>query len=143
MREYRAPLEPSERNPLIGAFLLKVFDGSGRVGRLLFPSMFLSDGDLPIHLATFLKHRQREYYDALLEMQTKLRWSAWIELESMPCWRMWRRSKTTGMRAQNNAVHQPPRRLSQCLEAFRWWMDPESFARVTFGVSIEVDECTV
>ena len=55
-------------------------DGNGRVGRLLFPLMFLGDGELPIHLATFLKRRQREYYDALLEVQTQLRWSAWIEL---------------------------------------------------------------
>ena len=55
-------------------------DGNGRVGRLLFPLMFLGNADLPIHLATFLKQRQREYYDALLEVQMKLRWSAWIEL---------------------------------------------------------------
>jgi len=55
-------------------------DGNGRVGRLLFPLMFLGDGDLPIHLATFLKRRQREYYDALLEVQIKLRWAAWIKL---------------------------------------------------------------
>ena len=55
-------------------------DGNGRVGRLLFPLMFLGEGDLPIHLATFLKRRQREYYDALLEVQMKLRWSPWLEL---------------------------------------------------------------
>lgn len=55
-------------------------DGNGRIGRLLFPLMFLGNGDLPIHLATFLKRRQREYYDALLEVQVKLRWSTWIEL---------------------------------------------------------------
>jgi Fic family protein len=55
-------------------------DGNGRVGRLLFPLMFLGDGELPIHLATFLKRRQREYYDALLEVQTQLRWSSWAEL---------------------------------------------------------------
>jgi Fic family protein len=55
-------------------------DGNGRVGRLLFPLMFLGDGDLPIHLATFLKCRQQEYYDALLDVQMKLRWSAWVEL---------------------------------------------------------------
>ncbi len=55
-------------------------DGNGRVGRLLFPLMFLGDGDLPIHLATFLKRRQRDYYDALLEVQIKLRWSSWVEL---------------------------------------------------------------
>jgi Fic family protein len=55
-------------------------DGNGRVGRLLFPLMFLGDGDLPIHLATFLKRRQREYYAALLEVQIKLQWTQWIEL---------------------------------------------------------------
>jgi Fic family protein len=55
-------------------------DGNGRVGRLLFPLMFLGDGDLPIHLATFLKRRQREYYAALLEVQIKLQWTPWIEL---------------------------------------------------------------
>jgi hypothetical protein len=42
--------------------------------------MFLDQGGLPIHLATFLKCRQREYYDALLEVQMKLRWQAWVEL---------------------------------------------------------------
>jgi Fic family protein len=55
-------------------------DGNGRVGRMLLPLMFLADGDLPIHLATFLKRRQREYYDALLEAQMKLRWSDWVRL---------------------------------------------------------------
>jgi Fic family protein len=55
-------------------------DGNGRIGRLLLPLMFLGEGELPIHLATFLKCRQREYYDALLEVQMKLRWSPWIEL---------------------------------------------------------------
>jgi len=55
-------------------------DGNGRVGRLLFPLMFLSETGLPIHLATFLKCRQREYYDTLLEMQMKQRWAPWIEL---------------------------------------------------------------
>jgi Fic family protein len=55
-------------------------DGNGRIGRLLFPLMFLAEGGLPIHLATFLKLRQREYYDALLEVQLKLHWLPWIEL---------------------------------------------------------------
>jgi Fic family protein len=55
-------------------------DGNGRIGRLLLPLMFLSEGRLPIHLATFLKRRQQEYYDALLEVQMKLRWSSWIQL---------------------------------------------------------------
>jgi Fic family protein len=55
-------------------------DGNGRIGRLLMPLMLLGDGGLPIHLATFLKGRQQEYYDALLEVQMKLQWSAWVEL---------------------------------------------------------------
>ena len=55
-------------------------DGNGRMGRLLLPLMFLADGDPPIHLATFLKLRQREYYDALLAAQMKLRWSDWVRL---------------------------------------------------------------
>ena len=55
-------------------------DGNGRIGRLLFHLMFVSDGGHPIHLATFLKRRQREYYDALLEVQMHLRWSSWVEL---------------------------------------------------------------
>jgi Fic family protein len=55
-------------------------DGNGRIGRLLFPLMFVCDGGHPIHLATFLKRRQREYYDALLEVQMQLRWSSWVEL---------------------------------------------------------------
>lgn len=55
-------------------------DGNGRIGRLLLPLMLLADGGHPIHLATFLKCRQREYYDALLDVQMKLRWSPWIEL---------------------------------------------------------------
>lgn len=55
-------------------------DGNGRVGRLLFPLMLLADGGHPIHLATFLKRRQREYYDALLDVQMKLHWSPWVDL---------------------------------------------------------------
>jgi Fic family protein len=55
-------------------------DGNGRVGRILLPLMFLADGDPPIHLATFLRLRQREYYDALLAVQMKLRWSDWVQL---------------------------------------------------------------
>lgn len=55
-------------------------DGNGRIGRLLLPLMFLADGSLPLHLASFLKCRQQEYYDAMLQVQMKLRWSAWIQL---------------------------------------------------------------
>lgn len=53
-------------------------DGNGRVGRLLLPLMFKAEGAPPIHLATFLKVRQREYYDALLAAQTRLNWSPWV-----------------------------------------------------------------
>lgn len=55
-------------------------DGNGRVGRMLLPLMFLADGEQPVHLATFLKRRQQEYYDALLRVQTKLHWSDWVQL---------------------------------------------------------------
>jgi Fic family protein len=55
-------------------------DGNGRIGRLLFPLMLLADGGHPIHLATFLKCRRREYFDALLDVQMNLRWSPWVEL---------------------------------------------------------------
>ena len=55
-------------------------DGNGRIGRLLLPLMFQAEGLPPIHLATFLKVRQREYYDALLAVQTKLNWEPWLRL---------------------------------------------------------------
>jgi Fic family protein len=55
-------------------------DGNGRVGRILIPLMLLGEGAQPLHLATFLKLRKHAYYDALLEVQMKLRWAAWIEL---------------------------------------------------------------
>lgn len=55
-------------------------DGNGRTGRLLFPLMFQADGLPPIHLATFLKVRQREYYAALLAVQTRLDWAPWLRL---------------------------------------------------------------
>lgn len=53
-------------------------DGNGRVGRLLLPLMFQADGAPPIHLATFLKVRQHEYYDALWRAQTRLEWAPWV-----------------------------------------------------------------
>jgi len=55
-------------------------DGNGRVGRILIPLMFLAEGEPPLHLASFLKVRQREYYDALLEVQMRLKWAAWNQL---------------------------------------------------------------
>lgn len=71
------------RAPLVHAQFEAIhpfIDGNGRVGRLLFPLMFVAEGELPIHLATFLKLRQREYYDALLEVQMRLNWGKWIQL---------------------------------------------------------------
>lgn len=55
-------------------------DGNGRVGRLILPLMFQAEGVPPIHLATFLKVRKREYYDALLAVQTRLDWKPWLLL---------------------------------------------------------------
>ncbi|MDD4911100.1 MAG: Fic family protein [Sideroxydans sp.] len=55
-------------------------DGNGRTGRLLLPLMLKAEGKPPIHLASFLKLRQQEYYDALLQVQTKLNWGPWIRL---------------------------------------------------------------
>lgn len=55
-------------------------DGNGRVGRLLLPLMFLAEAQPPIHLATFLKVRKREYYQALLAVQTRLDWEPWLSL---------------------------------------------------------------
>lgn len=55
-------------------------DGNGRTGRLLLPLMLQAEGLPPIHLATFLKVRQHEYYDALFAAQTRLDWSPWMRL---------------------------------------------------------------
>ncbi|MBI2308944.1 MAG: Fic family protein [Rhodocyclales bacterium] len=55
-------------------------DGNGRTGRLLLPLMFMAAGEPAIHLATFLKVRQRDYYDALLEVQMRLNWEPWLRL---------------------------------------------------------------
>lgn len=55
-------------------------DGNGRVGRLLLPLMLAAEGVPPIHMATFLKVRQQEYYDALLAVQLHLNWQPWITL---------------------------------------------------------------
>lgn len=55
-------------------------DGNGRTGRLLLPLIFQAEALPPIHLATFLKLRQREYYDALFAAQTRLDWRPWMRL---------------------------------------------------------------
>jgi Fic family protein len=46
----------------------------------LLPLMFLAAGEPPIHLATFLKVRQSEYYDALLAVPMRLDWTPWLRL---------------------------------------------------------------
>ncbi len=55
-------------------------DGNGRIGRLLLPLMFTAEGLPPVHLASFLKLQQQEYYDALLQVQMKLQWEPWVRL---------------------------------------------------------------
>ncbi len=55
-------------------------DGNGRTGRLLLPLMLQAASEPPIHLAAFLKVRQRDYYDALLKAQVRLEWEPWIKL---------------------------------------------------------------
>jgi len=55
-------------------------DGNGRTGRLLLPLMLHAAGEPPLHLATFLKVRQQDYYAALLRVQMKLDWEPWIKL---------------------------------------------------------------
>jgi Fic family protein len=55
-------------------------DGNGRTGRLLLPLMLKADGEPPIHLATFLKVRKRDYYLALEEAQKRLDWAPWLKL---------------------------------------------------------------
>lgn len=55
-------------------------DGNGRIGRVLLPLMLQADGEPPIHLATFLKLRHRDYYDALRAAQMKLIWGPWVTL---------------------------------------------------------------
>jgi Fic family protein len=55
-------------------------DGNGRTGRLLLPLMLKADGEPPIHLATFLKIRKRDYYLALEQAQKRLNWTPWFKL---------------------------------------------------------------
>jgi Fic family protein len=55
-------------------------DGNGRTGRLLLPLILAAAGEPPLHLATFLKVRQQDYYAALLSVQMKLDWTPWIRL---------------------------------------------------------------
>lgn len=55
-------------------------DGNGRTGRMLIPLMLEAEGYPGIHLATFLKLRKQNYYDALLQVQMKLNWAPWLQL---------------------------------------------------------------
>lgn len=50
-------------------------DGNGRIGRML-----LAENEPPIHLATFLKIRQRDYGNALREARMRLNWVPWVTL---------------------------------------------------------------
>ncbi len=55
-------------------------DGNGRTGRMLMPFMLMAEGEPPLHLASFLKLRQRAYYDALWQVQVRLNWAPWLKL---------------------------------------------------------------
>ena len=55
-------------------------DGNGRTGRLLIPLMMEAEGYPGVHLATFLKLRKQDYYDALLQVQMNLNWASWLKL---------------------------------------------------------------
>jgi Fic family protein len=55
-------------------------DGNGRIGRMLLPLMLQAEGEPPIHLATFLKRRQGEYYEKLRAAQMRLDWTPWVGL---------------------------------------------------------------
>ncbi|MDP2179997.1 Fic family protein [Methylicorpusculum sp.] len=53
-------------------------DGNGRVGRLLFPLMLAKEDYPPVYLAGFLKSNQKDYYDALANVQLQEKWQDWI-----------------------------------------------------------------
>ncbi len=53
-------------------------DGNGRIGRMLLPLMLQAEGEPPIHLASFLKRRQGEYYEKLRAAQMRLDWTPWV-----------------------------------------------------------------
>jgi Fic family protein len=55
-------------------------DGNDCTGRLLLSLMLKAAGAPPIHLASFLKLRQQEYYDALWQVHTRLDWTPWMRL---------------------------------------------------------------
>ncbi|PKM47026.1 MAG: Fic family protein [Gammaproteobacteria bacterium HGW-Gammaproteobacteria-1] len=53
-------------------------DGNGRTGRILMPLMLAAEGYPPVYLAGFLKANQRAYHDALLGVQLRDEWEAWV-----------------------------------------------------------------
>jgi Fic family protein len=55
-------------------------DGNDRVGRMLLPLMLQAEDEPPIHLASFLKRRQGEYYEKLRAAQMRLDWTPWVGL---------------------------------------------------------------
>lgn len=57
-------------------------DGNGRVGRLLLPLILSRRGLLPeplLYLSAFFDVHLKEYYNGLLEVSRKSRWSSWIK----------------------------------------------------------------
>ncbi len=53
-------------------------DGNGRVGRLLLPLMLAKEDYPPIYLAGFLKSNQKDYYNALANVQLQEKWQDWV-----------------------------------------------------------------
>ncbi len=57
-------------------------DGNGRIGRLLLPLILYEKGLLPqplLYLSAFFDKHREEYYNGLLEVSQKSRWSEWIK----------------------------------------------------------------
>ena len=86
----------SEENQMVSSIVVRMavahaqfesihpfIDGNGRVGRILLPLMLAAEGYPPTYLAGFLKGNQREYYDALLDVQLKGNWARWINFFSV------------------------------------------------------------
>ena len=56
-------------------------DGNGRVGRLLIPLLFCSEGILQeplLYLSLYFKTRRREYYDFLNRVRLEGDWEGWL-----------------------------------------------------------------
>ncbi len=57
-------------------------DGNGRIGRLLLPLILYKKGLLPeplLYLSAYFDKHQKEYYDGLLAISQKSKWSDWIK----------------------------------------------------------------